>query len=41
MVAPRLFALWRGRFLEPRVEGLMKDAPGPGHVPTITAEIVA
>ena len=28
-VAPRMAALWRGRFLELGVEGLLKDAPRP------------
>ena len=28
-VAPRMAALWRGRFIEQSVEGLMKDAPRP------------
>ena len=29
-VAPRMAALWRSRFIEHGVEGLMKDAPRPG-----------
>ena len=28
-LAPRAVALWRGRFLELRVEGLLQDAPRP------------
>jgi len=40
-VAPRMAALWRGRFLELGVEGLQKDAPRSGRKPTITAEKVA
>jgi ABC-type nitrate/sulfonate/bicarbonate transport system substrate-binding protein len=33
--------LWRGRFLEFGVQGLLKDAPRPGRTPRITAEAVA
>ena len=40
-VAPRMAALWRGRFLALGVEGLLKDAPRSGRKPTITAEKVA
>ena len=40
-VAPRMVALWRGRFLELGVEGLLKDAPRPGRTPMISAEITA
>jgi transposase len=40
-VAPRMAALWRGRFLELGVEGLLKDAPRSGRKPTITTEKVA
>ena len=40
-VAPRMAALWRGRFLEPGTEGLMKDAPRPGLTQAISAEMVA
>jgi transposase len=29
-VAPRMAALWRGRFLEQGMEGLLQDAPRPG-----------
>ncbi len=40
-VAPRMAALWRGRFLELGVEGLLKDAPRSGRKPTINAGKVA
>ena len=40
-VAPRMAALWRGRFLELGVDGLLKDAPRPGRTPSINAEKVA
>jgi transposase len=44
-VAPRMAALWRGRFLERGVAGLMKDAPRPGRTPAIlparVAEVIA
>jgi transposase len=40
-VAPRMAALWRGRFLEMGVAGLMKDAPRPGRTPAILADRVA
>jgi transposase len=40
-VAPRMAALWRGRFLELGVEGLLEDAPRSGRKPTIDAEKVA
>ena len=40
-VAPRMAALWRGRFIELGVEGLMKDAPRPGRTAEISPEIVA
>lgn len=40
-VAPRMAALWRGRFLAQGVAGLMRDAPRPGRTPTIAAETVA
>jgi FixJ family two-component response regulator len=29
-VAPRMAALWRGRFVEHGIEGLLQDAPRPG-----------
>jgi transposase len=35
-VAPRMAALWRSRFLEHGVEGLLRDAPRPGRAPTIS-----
>ena len=34
-VAPRMAALWRGRFIEHGIEGLLQDAPRPGRTPTI------
>jgi len=40
-VAPRMVTLWRGRFLEQGVTGLLKDAPRPGPPPSITTEITA
>ena len=40
-VAPRMVALWRGRFLESGIEGLLKDAPRPGRAPSISAEATA
>jgi transposase len=40
-VAPRMAALWRGRFIELGIEGLMKDAPRPGRTPAISAQMVA
>ena len=39
-VSTRMAGLWRGRFIEYGVEGLLKDAPRPGRTPRITAEIV-
>src|SRR5258708_39377504 len=35
-VAPRMAALWRGRFMESGIEGLLKDAPRPGRAPSIS-----
>ena len=35
-VAPRMAALWRGRFIEFGIEGLLQDAPRPGRTPTIS-----
>src|SRR6202521_4884236 len=35
-VAPRMAALWRGRFVERGMEGLLKDAPRPGRTPSIS-----
>ena len=40
-VAPRMVTLWRGRFLELGIEGLLKDAPRPGRTPSITTEVTA
>jgi transposase len=40
-VAPRMVTLWRGRFLELGIEGLLKDAPRPGRAPLISAEVTA
>jgi transposase len=40
-IAPRMVTLWRGRFLELGVEGLLKDAPRPGRTPLISAEATA
>ena len=40
-VAPRMVMLWRGRFLELGIEGLLKDAPRPGRTPSISAEVTA
>src|ERR1019366_9956915 len=33
-------ALWRSRFIERGIEGLMKDAPRPGRTPAISPEMV-
>jgi transposase len=35
-VAPRMAALWRSRFLEHGIEGLLQDAPRPGRTATIS-----
>jgi transposase len=40
-VAPRMVALWRGRFLAQGVDSLLKDAPRPGRKPTISTEMTA
>ena len=40
-VAPRMAALWRGRFLKQGVEGLLKDAPRPGRTPSISCKVTA
>jgi transposase len=40
-VAPRMAALWRGRFLKRGIEGLLKDAPRPGRTPSISSEVTA
>jgi transposase len=39
-VSTRMAALWRSRFIEHGIEGLLKDAPRPGRTPRITTEIV-
>ncbi len=39
-VMPRIVALWRRRFLELGLEGLVKDAPRSGRRPSLTAEKV-
>src|SRR5271154_1937096 len=40
-IAPRMAALWRDRFGERGVEGLMKDTPRPGRTARISAELAA
>src|ERR1700739_1097263 len=40
-IAPRMVRLWRGRFLELGIEGLLIDAPRPGRTPSISAELTA
>lgn len=40
-VAPRMVTLWRGRFLELGIEGLLRDAPRPGRIPSISPEVTA
>jgi transposase len=40
-VAPRMVTLWRGRFLELGIAGLLKDAPRPGRTPSISQEVTA
>jgi len=40
-VAPRMVTLWRGRFLELGIEGILKDAPRPGRQPSISPEVTA
>src|SRR6266704_5248331 len=35
-VAPRMVALWRGRFIEHGIECLLKDAPRAGRTPSIS-----
>jgi len=40
-VAPRMAALWRGRFLELGVQGLLRDAPRSGRKPIINPDKVA
>jgi transposase len=39
-VAPRMAALWRGRFVEQGMEGLLKDAPRPGRTPSISRTLL-
>src|SRR6201998_2962988 len=40
-IARRMVRLWRGRFLELGIEGLLIDAPRPGRTPSISAELTA
>jgi transposase len=40
-VAPRMIALWTGRFLELGADGLLEDAPRPGRKPIISAAMRA
>src|SRR6266581_5636497 len=40
-VAPRMAALWRSRFIQLGVAGLMKDAPRPGRTPAIATVMIA
>jgi transposase len=40
-VAPRMATLWRDRFNKLGIKGLLKDAPRPGHPPSINAELTA
>ena len=40
-VAPRMVTLWRGRFLELGIEGVLKDAPRPGRTPSSTSSSTA
>jgi transposase len=40
-VTPRMVTLWRGRFLDLGIEGLLKDAPRPGRTPAITSQMTA
>jgi transposase len=40
-VAPRMAALWRSRFIQLGVAGLMKDAPRPGRTPAISPKMIA
>jgi len=39
-VAPRMAALWRGRFIERGMEGLLKDAARPGRTPSISRNLL-
>ena len=36
-IAPRMAALWRGRFIEHGIEGLLKDAPRAGRTPSFSS----
>src|ERR1017187_9672312 len=40
-ITPRTVALWRGRFLELGLHGLLKDAARPGRKPSISASVVS
>src|ERR1035441_2360633 len=40
-VAPRMASLWRSRFIQLGVEGLLKDAPRPGRTPAISPQMTA
>jgi transposase len=40
-VTPRMVKLWRGRFLELGIDGLLKDAPRPGRTPAISSQVTA
>jgi DNA-binding NarL/FixJ family response regulator len=40
-VTPRMVALWRSRIIALGVDGLLKDAPRPVRMPTISATIVS
>ena len=40
-VSPRMAALWRRRFLEQGLEGLLQDAPRPGRTPSISSDLTA
>ena len=40
-VAPRMAALWRSRFIQLGIEGLLKDAPRPGRTAAISAQMTA
>jgi transposase len=40
-IAPKTVSLWRGRFLQLGIEGLLKDAPRAGRTPSIPASIVS
>ena len=40
-IAPRTVALWRDRFLESGIQGLLKDAPRPGRTPSIAETTIA